>query len=185
MATPDSINGSAMYKLLPMGEAWPSESEETTLKEFVYGLGIGLDRLEQEASDNLNDAFPGVVGNYLTDWERFLGLPKCPEIELTLQQRAESVLAMWNISPLSNDQFFEDIGSAFGYDITVRSGAKNEFGGGDTDVYNMVVTIIEEPPVYFRAGVSSAGDKLVEFNSSGVSCLLNFFKPAHAYIVFV
>lgn len=177
--------GDAMYRLLPTGEAWPPINEDSVLKRFLYGLGLSLDIFQSEAEEVLQRIFPGDTGIFLEDWETLCGLPKCPEIELTLQQRANAVLAMIGISPYSNAEFFEGIASVFGYEITVRSGNRNEFGNGDRDVFNLVITVVGEEPVYFRAGQSSAGDPLLVLDSDGIQCLLNFFKPAHIYLRFI
>ena len=172
--------GSGMYKLLPQGTAWALENEKTVLRDFIYGLSLSLDRLQEEAKENLDLIFPGSSGKYLSDWERFLGLPKCPDIELNLQQRSASVLAMWNLSPYSNEDFFIGIAAVFGYEITIREGVR----GADRDVFLLTVTI-ENPnnPIYARAGASGAGDRLVEYDFGPTECLINFFKPAHTYLI--
>jgi uncharacterized protein YmfQ (DUF2313 family) len=177
-----SISGSGMYKLLPPGEGWPEEQEETVLKDFIYGLGKSLDRMNNAAKENLDIILPGDTGQYLQDWERFLGLPKCPDIEMTLQQRASSVLAMWNISPYSNEAFFVDLGAIFGFTITITNGTR----GATRDVFNLIVGVpdISDVPIYFRAGASSAGDRLIEYDFGPIECLIRFFKPAHTYIIF-
>jgi uncharacterized protein YmfQ (DUF2313 family) len=122
--------GTGMYKLLPPGTAWPPEYEPSLLKDFIYGLSISVDRMNKAGKENLDLILPGDTGKYLQDWERFLGLPKCPDISQNLQQRASSVLAMWNISPYSNADFFVELGNTFGYTITVTNGTRGGWGMG-------------------------------------------------------
>jgi uncharacterized protein YmfQ (DUF2313 family) len=174
-------SGTGMYKLLPTGDAWPKEHEPSVLKDFIYGLGKSLDRMNEAALSNLDILLPGDTGKYLQDWERFLGLPKCPDIEMTLQQRASSVLAMWNISPYSNTDFFVGLAAIFGFTVTVTNGTR----GDVRDVFKIIIGV-ENPvnPIEFKAGASSAGDRLIEYDAGPIECLIQFFKPAHTYIIF-
>jgi uncharacterized protein YmfQ (DUF2313 family) len=177
-----SPSGSGMYKLLPTGEAWPLEQESSVLKDFIYGLGLSLDRMNIAAKSNLDIIIPGDTGIFLQDWERILGLPKCPDIEMTLQQRADSVLAMWNITPYSNAEFFVKLADVFGYEITATNGTR----GAVRDVFKITIGVpaLSSAPIYFKAGASSAGDRLIEYDFGPVECLIRFFKPAHTYIIF-
>lgn len=175
--------GSMLFNLLPTGDAWPPESEDTVLKKFLYGVAEGLQRAEDRINEVTEDIYPDQAGIFLTDWERVLQLPKCDIDGLTIQERLSSVLAMFNISPYTNKEFLEEVAAVFGFDVEITSGVA--LPGNRRNVFKIYATV-QNPtePIYFRAGISMAGDPLVKYEFGPVECLLNFFKPAHTYIEF-
>jgi len=111
--------GIALYRLLPTGEAWPDENEDTNLRKFMFGISHTVDDLLSTLQEVMAQYYPGQPGIFLADWEEVLQLPKCGQTEQSLQERLAQVLAMFRISEYSNAEFFESIAAVFGFTISV------------------------------------------------------------------
>ena len=169
---------SAMYSLLPTGEAWANEREDTVLKKLIYGLASSLEDIEATTKKVVADYFPKTINTFTSDWEAILELPKCNNLTQDSVIRLSQISTMFNISPYSNKEFFENIANIFGYNITVLP-------RDPTDPFKIEIDIPEDF-IYFKAGVSKAGDPLMIGKvKSELKCILEFFKQAHTYIVFV
>ncbi len=169
--------GTALYSLLPTGDAWPLEIEDTNIKNLIYGLAKSLEEFHNTVDETVQAIYPGQDGIFLEDWEDTLDLPKCGQTDQDTATRLAQVLAMFRVSPYSNADFFISISAVFGYTIKV--------GPSPDSVFGIIVGVEDAVPVYFRAGVSSVGTPIIYYQAPGVlGCILNFFKHSHTYITF-
>lgn len=171
---------SAVYNLLPRGKAFPPENIDSNIRNLMYAVGDTIEQLHGTIYHVVDLYYPVNCineGMFVEEWEHILGLPKCGEEPTSNDDRLARILAMFNLSPYSNAQFFEDIAALFGYDITVTS---------DTDPFKIIVQLPDDvPPAYFRTNKQGAGDPLKDSSANvekSLKCILDFFKPAHAYI---
>lgn len=120
MASNDFNSGIALYRMLPTGQAWPKENEDSNLRSLVHGLAYSIDEYINTLKTVVIDQFyPGQAGIFMEDWEDLLGLPKCGQTGQSIQDRLAQIIAMFRISPYSNAQFFIDIAEVFGFTVSV------------------------------------------------------------------
>jgi len=169
--------GIALYRLLPNGECWPDENEDTNLRRFMYGVSRTVEDFLNTLQTTMSEYYPGQPGMFVGDWEDQLGLPKCGQTEQPLQVRLAQILAMFRISPYSNAEFFENIADVFGFTITVMPPT--------TDLFEITIRVDTIEEIEFRAGWSSVDDPLYDTQTNVVlMCILNFFKHSHTHLTF-
>ena len=179
---------SALFKLFPQGYAVPEYADDSNLKTLFETIGHSLLAADYEADVILDNLFPDNAGIFLNDWERVLGLP-LPGLEsLTTTQRLGLIKTWLNIGELSNAAFFVDIAAAVGYTITVTeftpaSPPPAPAVATDACLY-FQINAPAQTEQYFIAGVSRAGDVLVDYGNDALEYIIKFFKPAHAVVIF-
>lgn len=174
---------SAIYRLLPTGKAFPPENIDSNIRNLMYAVGDTIEALYSEIYHVVNLYYPInciTEGMFVKEWEEVLGLPKCGDAPVSNADRLARILVMFNFSEYSNAEFFESIAAVFGYDITVSE---------SSNPFEIVINIPTNPvePEYFRTNLSGAGDKLADTGGNvedSLKCILEFFKPAHAYITY-
>jgi uncharacterized protein YmfQ (DUF2313 family) len=172
----------AIHQIAPMGLTWPGVSEDSNIGKIWETIGDALLCAEVAADTLLNDSFPDSAGNFLSDWERVLGLPRSGITGQTAQERRDTVLAWLNISPYSNKQFYVDIALVMGFVITVEDRNDDPTLGAFEWRVNASADF---PPVYFRTGESRVGEPLLNAGSiEALESLIEFFSPAHTTVAF-
>lgn len=165
MPTLDSFYNT-IHKLLPPGKIWPGVNETTNLNTLIRTIANAIKTADDDAAAEFDDMFPDSYspGNYLSDWERVLGLPKsiveteyflcgvgvCGDplttttvttpVPSTDEDRRNYIIAFLQASLYNNDEFYEQIAEALGYTVTVATVSPAEWtititgGSGDIDL---------------------------------------------------
>ena len=138
--------------LLPSGVAWPSVEDPaaTVLGRLLHGIGEELARVDGRAADLVDrEADPRLAVELFEEWERMVGLPDpcVGELPTIQERRAELLARLTGAATLfgSGDALFRTGQSV---QAIIRAAAAAGFE----------ITIEENDPETFRAGVSVAGD---------------------------
>jgi len=180
-----------IFKLLPRGTIFPNIGGLSEFEKLITGIAVEATRADCEAEDLLSEIMPDSTGRFLTDWERIMGLPICAT-DQTVEERRDTVIAMLNLGPYSNEAFFEGIAAIFGFTATATvmeafragsSGAGDPLNG-EAQQGTIVISSECTNPIYFRAGTGQAGDPLITCANESLECLINFFKLSFQHIIF-
>lgn len=200
MASPSVKNryASLLKKLLPDGWAWAAKNiKSSNLAKLLTSMAEEYSRIEDRAVALLKESNPATTFELLPDWERVFGLPdQCaPDEVLTLQQRRQRILQLLTTRGGQNKSFYKTLAAQFGYDVGVievsdqppfragqgRAGDKLTNGGWR---YAFVIEAPADSIIQFRAGRSTAGERLLLVQNSTLQCLIEKYKPAHAVAIF-
>jgi uncharacterized protein YmfQ (DUF2313 family) len=179
--------------LLPPGQAFPRDPG-TTLHDLLDGMSIELARVDGRASVLPQEANPASTLELLTDWERVAGLPdKCSGVlEETIQGRRNALLTKLTSTGGQSAEYFIGIAASLGYTVTIeefrpfRAGV-SAAGDALTNGPWAFTWLIRAPEVSiteFRAGLSSAGERLRTWGNDALECKINQLKPAHTVALF-
>lgn len=129
----------ALLRLLPKGSVWPTITDylTNTFVRVLAGLADEPERIDSTIKQVFLEAiFPDSSDTtFLADWERLLGLPLVSAEQIDTKRR-QMVNAMFNLSELSNEEFFINLASLCGYTINIT--------------YDVTV------PVYFKVSDATA-----------------------------
>lgn len=145
--------------------------------------GKQLDDAQTSADLLLREMMPQSAGVSITDWERVCGLS--PDDDDTLQTRQLRVIAKLRERGSLSLPYFGALAADMGYTASVEELLANTDGLGDEGIFRWRITFTGTPLVYFRAGQSRAGDRLVD--GPVVDALEGLFedlKPAHTQVIF-
>ena len=175
----------AFQRLLPRGRLW-QRGWGAVQAEHLLTLMPSWARLSARANDLIVDAFPCTTTDLLPEWEASLGLPDpCTGPLDSIQERVAAVCAKFTARGGQSVAYFIAVCETLGYEgVTI-----DEFPAtSDTVpglVYQWRVNIYAATStVWFRAGVSTAGDPLASWGSNVLECTLELLKPAHTTIIF-
>jgi uncharacterized protein YmfQ (DUF2313 family) len=153
--------------------------------------GKHLDAAQSNAERLLNEMFPNQSYELLPDWERVCGLT--PGSDDTLQLRQEMVVRkLRELGGLSRAYFIQ-LAVSIGYTITIEELLPFMAGIGragdalyvEAVIWIWRVKIAGQSLYYFRAGQSSAGERLLWWlPQAALENILNELKPAHTFIIF-
>jgi uncharacterized protein YmfQ (DUF2313 family) len=172
-------------RLLPRGRVW-HRGWGTVEAEHLLTLMPTWARLDARAAALLVDAFPCTTNDLLPEWEASLGLPDpCTGPLATIQERVAAVCAKFSARGGQSIAYFIAIAEGLGYaGVTIDEFPANS-PSDPGNVYQWRVNIpTSTQVVWFRAGVSAAGDRLATWGSVLLECTLQMLKPAHTTIVF-
>jgi uncharacterized protein YmfQ (DUF2313 family) len=172
-------------RLLPRGRVW-HRGWGTVQAADILTLMPTWARLSARANDLIADVFPCTTTDLLPEWEASLGLPDpCTGPLDSIQERVAAVCATFTARGGQSVAYFIAVCETLGFEgVTI-----DEFPA---------TSDIEAPPVFtwrvnihtstqtvwFRAGVSTAGDPLASWGSNVLECTLELLKPAHTNIIF-
>ena len=153
--------------------------------------GKALDEVQEHGLTVTNAINPATSGDMLLDWERVLGL--IPDGK-TRQERMLAVLAKLNETGGLSIPYFVQLAAAAGYQIQItepqpfRAGV-NRVGdrlGHEDVIYVWRVNIKNgNNHIYqFRAGVSTAGERLSGYGDAFIERVIQDLKPAHTDVYF-
>lgn len=189
---------SLLKKLMPDGWAWDAKNQKgSNLLKLLSSMSEEYSRVDERAQALLKESNPASTFEMLPDWERVLGLPdECaPDEALNLQQRRQRILQLLTTRGGQNKSFYQTLAANFGFNVGVievsdqppfragqaRAGDKLTNGSWR---YAFIITAPADSIVKFRAGISSAGDRLLLVQNSTLQCLIEKYKPAHAVAIF-
>lgn len=179
--------------LLPTGWAWPREPRTVLMRTFA-GLAVEFARVHQRDCDLLTESYPGTALETLADWERICGLPDpCIQPPLQgLQERRAAVLFKLAARGGQSRAYYIAVAAALGFEITItefftfRAGqnrAGDRVNGVDW-LYTWRITSAEYRIWSFRAGRSTAGERLRRWGNRMLECVIEPLKPAHTILQF-
>lgn len=160
-------------------------------------MSVEFCRVDERARKLFEEVDPSTTFELLEDWERLLGLPdECDLVgSQSLQDRRTRVIQVLTTRGGQNEQFYKDLAANFGFDVDIisvqdqppflagSSKAGDRLTNGDW-AYTFVVEAPAEFLTYFRAGQSTAGDRLVDIGNDTLKCLMEKHKPAHTIVLF-
>ena len=128
----------------------------------------------------------------LPEWEETLGLPSACTGNLgNLQQRQQAVCVKFTARGGQSKAYFISLAETLGYEITItefapfRAGINRAgdpvYGEGWAHVWQITA---QAPVIYFRAGQSTAGERLRSWGSRLFECTMDEIKPAHTILLF-
>jgi len=183
-----------IYKLLPIGRAWPRYSF-TNLYKVIKAFSLEFSRVDQRVKDLIRESNPRTSFETIPEWETLLGLPDdCTKgADLNLEERRQIVLQKLITGGGSNKAFFENIADQFGYpEIEVNDFKPFRVGRascGDplsNEGWEYVFQVVSNDQLSqsFRTGVSSVGQPLRKFGNPIFECVIRRIKPAHTTVIF-
>ena len=153
--------------------------------------GACFDDIQNSAARILDVVSPATAGQMLTDWERVLGLTADNK---TYQQRVLTALAKINEVGGLSIPYFIELAQAAGYQITIKEpqpfrAGVNRCGDNleiEDVIYSWRVNVADSTQQisFFRAGLSTANDRLSSYSDSLIEGIFNDLKPAHTYVRF-
>ena len=150
-----------------------------------------LDEVQSRAERILGACQPSQAGELLADWERVLSLISKQQ---TYAQRLANVLFKINAMGGLSIPYFIQLAKSAGYTITItepqpfRAGinrAGDQLANEDIMFIWQVNVQSNSQTVYrFRAGASTAGERLSSYADSAIEGVFNDLKPAHTTVQF-
>lgn len=187
-----------LKRLLPDGWAWEAKHQKSSnVAKLVGSIAVEFSRVDERAQQLIRESNPATTFELLPDWERVLGLPdECaPDEETTIQQRRQRVLQLLTTRGGQNKSFYQTLAANFGFDVGVievsdqppfraGQGRAGERLTNGTWRYAFIIQAPTDSVVRFRAGRSSAGDRLLLVQNTTLQCLIEKYKPAHSVAIF-
>ena len=187
---------SEMLSLLPDGWAWPRHDDmDSIAAAILLPFAQSIADLELQAEQCFNEIDPRTASECIEDFERVLGADDCisDRDNLTLSKRQQIAHMRWTARGGASAQYFIDLAAMYGVTITIT-----EFTTSQADWLCADDELVEEPGQFlwevsipsliedteFYADESVAGDRLWDFSTSDIECLLNKYKPAQTRIIF-
>ena len=140
----------------------------------------------------LNAINPATSGDLIVLWEKELAIT--PDVGQTYQQRVQSVIAKLNETGGLSIPYFINLAKKAGYQIEIREPQPFRAGSsrcGDPLyikeiiwVWHVQVNSKARQIWQFRAGMSTAGERLSSFSDPVIEEMFQKLKPAHTLCVF-
>jgi uncharacterized protein YmfQ (DUF2313 family) len=147
--------------------------------------GDNLDDLELSAQGLIAELSPDTATQTLADWERVLGIT--PRADATTEGRRSVVLARVRARGGLSLPYFISVAAAMGRSITIEELPPNAptYGPESRWIWKVHLAGSASQAVEFQAGISSAGDRLLEFDGEQVfEEIFLELKPAHTEVQF-
>ncbi|NBB51512.1 DUF2313 domain-containing protein [Rhizobium sp. CRIBSB] len=181
-----------LQALLPGGPIW-TRDPAARLTAVLAALAAEFARLDQRAEQLTVELDPRTTYEMLTDWERVLGLPDgCTPVTGTISERRAAVIQKLTSLGGQTPAFFVALAAALGFEVVIHefdpdvddySPGLDITGGKWRHAWRMEV-LTQTDFTSFRAGVSAAGDRLVEGGALDLECVIRRAKPAHSQVLF-
>ncbi|QQQ19662.1 YmfQ family protein [Brevundimonas vitis] len=181
-----------LQQLLPRGAVW-TRDPDSVLTAVLAALAVEFARLDARAEQLLVELDPAQTYELLGDWERVLGLPDgCTPVTGTISERRAAVLQKLTSLGGQTPAFYIAMAAHLGVEVEIFEfdpDVDDYAPGLDISdgrwryVWRMNV-LTETDFTVFRAGVSAAGDRLVEGGALDLECVIRRAKPAHTQVVF-
>lgn len=185
----------ALLDLLPRGLAWTRE-ESSTLGLLLRAYGEELGRVEFRGLDLVRESDVRGTHELLAEWEAWLRTrEECPDLGATDVERRFALLTRL-VTPGGQNAFhYSEVAQLLGYDVDVEDfEGFQEFKVGISEVGDALsneawvfVVLVHAPtvtPIFFRTGLSSAGEPLTTGGNERLICELDRIRPAHVLFLY-
>lgn len=183
----------SLVSKLPVG--WAFGKRGGNLDVILEGAASAIVDGEAAASDLMDQIDPRGARDLLVDFERVLGPDACGRDidDLGLTERQALAHQRWTAFGGQDNPYMIGTAAKLGEDVEIIEYWPSKAGGmqaGDRLIADgeqflwMVRLEIDGETTLFRAGASTAGDRLGIFNLSSSECELRRIKPAHTELTF-
>jgi uncharacterized protein YmfQ (DUF2313 family) len=179
-------------RLLPRGRVW-HRGWGLVQDQVLLLLMPTWVRLHIRLNTLIAEIFPCTTSELLPEWEDTLGLPDpCTGPLPTLQQRSAAVCSKFTARGGQSKAYFIAVAAALSFQITITEFAPFRAGvnrAGDR-VYGVdwAHTWRVNAPLFttwfFRAGTSTASERLREWGNRLLECVIRALAPAHTIVQF-
>lgn len=188
-----------LRSLFPRGWAWEFE-EDSLLGKLIAALAVEPARIDERGNDFLREIDPSKTFEMIDNWERMLGIPdECTPTTYDpgLNERRQRIIQKLTMTGGQSIAFYKFIASQLGYDIDIQdvanyqkfragfSRAGDPLTNGADWAYAFAVIAPPDFVRYFKAGRSTAGERLVLVSNETLECLIRKFAPAHTSPIFI
>ena len=182
-----------LLNLLPPGQAW-TRVIGSQMDKLMSACAVEFARFDVRATKWLSEVVLFGAQETLRQREIEAGIPQaCETLGTTIQARRDRLVTQWRATGGASIQYFLDLGASLGHpEIVIEEVSGDEFRVETSTVesplysgewgYVWRVYVDDIGNIYFRAGESYAGDRLVEQETSSLECIFERLKPAHTYI---
>ena len=191
MRTADAYTAQ-LQQLLPTGPAW-SRDPAGTLTAVLAALAAEFARVDGRVDNLLAEIDPRSTYELLEDWERVLGLPDgCTPVSGTLSERRAALIQKLTSLGGQTPAFYVALAAALGFEVVIHEFDPDvddyspglDITGGKWRLVWRVEVLTQTDFTVFRAGVSAAGDRLVEGGALDLECVIRRAKPAQTLVLF-
>ncbi len=116
-----------LLALLPVGDAWPKEPD-SALAKLMHGFAEELFRIDQRATDLLNESHPSQTFELFETWQKQYGLPDDCSADTSYQEQHDLLIQKYQQYGGQSREFFIDIAKILGYDITITEYKERRHG---------------------------------------------------------
>jgi len=193
MTRPLATITQSIISKLPVG--WAFARRGGVLDTLLGSAAELVSDVEASAEALMAETDPRNARNLLPDFERVLGPDPCGRdlSDLTIAQRQALAHQRWTAFGGQDIPYMIDVAAKLGELIEIFEFWPSKAGGlrsgqrliphGEQFLY-LVRLRPQTSVIKFRAGASSAGDRLGIFTLSAAECELRRIRPAHTTIVF-
>lgn len=182
-------------KYMPSGRAWDAKNVDGTIMRTIVSAFTHEFYLADIAIDDfINEMMPDTTTNYITRWEKLLGIPdNCFPLASTIEERRNVIKYKLSQINLQTRKDFEDFATFLGLSVKVRSGIDHDatngygtelpditFGSAKEARFTIVVTSLNAPIAFtydFDFPFQTIEEALMQ-------CIFDFAKPSNCSIVF-
>ena len=169
---------------MPPGEDALDLLEGSLFYRHFKALAIEIARFDALVDDLLDELDPRATGLLITEWERYLELPRdCQTPFDTLSERRAALSEVITRGADISAATIIDAAALFGFTITIKEFFP-ESVPADLPLSNAfryeISGVTGTEFVLFRAGQSVSGDPLGKDASLDLECLLDEIEPAYA-----
>lgn len=141
-----------LQALLPIGAAW-SRDPDAEITKALTGMAQEFTRVDGRGEALLSEFNPATAVELLPEWEKEYGIT--PPEGATIEQRQQAVAYRYTAEGGIKKPYYIGLAASMGY--TIRIGDYTESMAG---WYCAGDELLQEPFVYFTAGIGAAGDTL-------------------------
>ncbi len=183
-----------LLRLLPRGIIW-DRAREGRIGRLLEAFGQELSRLEGDAARAIVELTPATSTEALEDWEAELGLPdECAPDAQTLDERRAAVIRKLQRGLGMDKGFYLRLLREFGFENVAISehvpmmcdhGRADDLLFSDWGAHAMYVSIPNSVTLQrFRTGSSRNPERLLDWQETGIECVIAREKPAHVRVIF-
>jgi uncharacterized protein YmfQ (DUF2313 family) len=176
-----------LEKLLPQGLAYKRDPGSIIVK-LLEGMAEELARVDARASDLILEADPRTASELFQDWLRVVGIPDaCSIYAAGSEDERLQLLEKLTSEAGQGPEVFRNVAEALGYtgaEVVEYFPFRVDLNTCEDPLYDEAwgyafSVVIQEAPLYFRAGANRAGDYLTTSSAELLDCIIKKSKPAH------
>lgn len=176
-ARPAEAYQRAMLQLMPRGLAWNNRPDSESGK-LMLACGDSFARADRDKCQLSNrERYPASATTLLPDWEQFLGLPECAGLSQSIAERQRVAQNKMTFYGSLNRVFYEELASAYGFDISVTPDPDNSFISE--------VHVRGDIPYRDANVLDPCTTPLRIYSYSDLQCVLARYWPAHQGMTFI